>query len=106
MEQKIQKIRNTLYVKVPAEVDHCQTDALREEIDRRLQLEDIRILEFDFTNTEFMDSSGIGLLMGRYKLMRALGGSVHITHAGERIQKILMLSGIHKIIQIEKENRK
>lgn len=106
MEQQIQKIRNTLYVKVPAEVDHRQTDALREEIDRRLQTEDIRILEFDFTKTEFMDSSGIGLLMGRYKLMRALGGSVRIAHAGERIQKILMLSGIHKIIQIEKENEK
>ena len=106
MEQAIQKIRNTLYVKVPSEVDHCQTDALRDEIDRKLQTEDIRVLEFDFTKTEFMDSSGIGLLMGRYKLMRALGGCVHITHAGERIQKILMLSGIHKIIQIEKENEK
>ena len=106
MEQQIQKIRYTLYVKVPAEVDDCQTDALREEIDRRLQTEDIRILEFDFTKPEFMDRSGIGLLMGRYKLMRALGGSVRIAHAGERIQKILMLSGIHKIIQIEKENEK
>mgnify|MGYP003297883605 CR=1 FL=1 len=59
---------------------------------------------FDFADTNFMDSSGIGLLMGRYKLMRALGGTVRIVHAGERIQKILMLSGIHKIIQIEKEN--
>ena len=104
MEQQIQRKMNTLYVKVPAEVDHCMTDALREEIDRRVQMEDIKILEFDFSKTEFMDSSGIGLLMGRYKLMRALGGTVHIVHAGERIQKILMLSGIHKIIQIEKEN--
>ena len=50
-----------------------------------------------------MDSSGIGLLMGRYKLMRAIGGEVRITHTGERIRKILMLSGIHKIIPIEKE---
>ncbi len=95
---------NTLQVKLPAEVDHCQTNALREEIDRILQTEDVKILEFNFAKTEFMDSSGIGLLMGRYKLMRALGGSVRIVHAGERIQKVLMLSGIHKIIQIEKEN--
>ena len=97
---------NTLQVKLPAEVDHCQTNALREEIDRILQTEDVKILEFNFAKTEFMDSSGIGLLMGRYKLMRALGGSVRIVHAGERIQKVLMLSGIHKIIQIEKENEK
>ena len=103
MEKRLQRSGNILQVKVPAEVDHCFTDALREEIDRRVQTEDIKILEFDFSETEFMDSSGIGLLMGRYKLMRAIGGEVRITHTGERIRKILMLSGIHKIIPIEKE---
>ena len=92
-----------LKVKVPAEVDHCFADEVREMVDRLLQTEDIKLLEFDFKDTEFMDSSGIGLLMGRYKLMKAIGGKVKITHAGERIQKILMLSGIHKIIPIEGE---
>ena len=91
-------------VHIPAEVDHCFADTVREEVDRRLQTEDIQRLEFDFKNTEFMDSSGLGLLMGRYKLMKALGGEVKITHAGERIHKILVLSGIHKIIPIEKES--
>lgn len=104
MEKLIQKRGVTLVVKVPAEVDHCFADTVREEVDRRLQTEDIELLEFNFKNTEFMDSSGIGLLMGRYKLMRALGGEVRITHAGERIRKILVLSGIHKIIPIEKES--
>lgn len=103
MEKIVQKKGDILKVKIPAEVDHCFADEVREEVDRRLQTEDIRILEFDFQDTEFMDSSGIGLLMGRYKLMRALGGEVRIIHAGERIRKILVLSGIHKIIPIEKE---
>ena len=103
MENLIQKRGETLTVQIPAEVDHCFTDAVREVVDRKLQLEEIHCLEFDFRNTEFMDSSGIGLLMGRYKLMRALGGTVRIIHAGERICKILVLSGIHKIIPIEKE---
>lgn len=102
MEKLVQKKENTLVVQIPVEVDHYFADAAREEIDRRLQTEDIHKLEFDFQNTEFMDSSGIGLLMGRYKVMRALGGSVCISHAGERIQKILMLSGIHKIIPMER----
>lgn len=101
MEQLQKKPEGILYVKVPAEVDHCFTDEVRELIDRILQTEEIRILEFDFSETEFMDSSGIGLLMGRYKLMRALGGKVEIVHAGERIRKILTLCGIHKIISIE-----
>lgn len=90
-----------LVVKVPKEVDHCFADGIREEVDRRIQMEDIKILEFDFQETEFMDSSGVGLLMGRYKLMRALGGEVIITHAGERMKKVLMLSGVHKIIPME-----
>ena len=103
MKKLVQRKEHTLIVQTPMEVDHYFADEVREEIDRRLQTEDIECLEFDFQNTEFMDSSGIGLLMGRYKMMRALGGSVYISHAGERIQKILMLSGIHKIIPMERE---
>lgn len=103
MEKVIYRRGERLMVKVPAEVDHCFADEVREEVDRKLQTEDIKILVFDFGETEFMDSSGIGLLMGRYKLMKALGGTVQIVGAGERIRKILMLSGIHKIISIEKE---
>lgn len=104
MKDRIQKNGNRLIVKIPQEVDHCFSDEIREQIDRRLQMEDLRELEFDFLETEFMDSSGIGLLMGRYQLMRALGGTVVITNAGERIRKILVLSGIHKIISIKKES--
>lgn len=103
MEKLVQKKGNMLVIKTPVEVDHYFADVVREEVDRRIQTEDIYGLEFDFGHTEFMDSSGIGLLMGRYKLMKALGGTVHITHAGVRVQKILMLSGIHKIIPMEKE---
>lgn len=103
MEKLIQKRENVLIVKIPEEVDHYFSDEIREIIDRRLQTEDIGVLEFDFTETEFMDSSGIGLLMGRYQIMKALRGRVVITHAGDRIRKILMLSGIHKIIPMEKE---
>ena len=103
MEKLVQRKEHTLVVTIPAEVDHCFADAIREEVDRRIQTEEIEVLEFDFQNTEFMDSSGIGLLLGRYKLMKALGGSVCITRAKERIHKILLLSGIHKIIPIERE---
>ena len=103
MERLMQKKGTTLIVEIPIEVDHYFADEARVEIDHRLQTEEIEQLEFDFQNTEFMDSSGIGLLMGRYKLMKALGGNICISNAGERIRKILMLSGIHKIIPMERE---
>ena len=101
MKNSVCTVGEKMIIYIPREVDHCFADEIRDMVDRKLQLENIQYLEFDFKNTEFMDSSGIGLLMGRYKLIRALGGSVRIVHAGERIQKILMLSGIHKIIPIE-----
>lgn len=103
MKNSVCTVGEKMIIYIPREVDHCFADEIRDMVDRKLQLENIQYLEFDFKNTEFMDSSGIGLLMGRYKLIRALGGSVRIVHAGERIQKILMLSGIHKIIPIEGE---
>ena len=101
MEKLVHKRGTTLHVHIPKEVDHCITEELRDFLDRKVQTENIKVLEFDFQDTEFMDSSGFGLLMGRFKLMRALGGTVYITNAGERIQKVLMLSGIHKIIPME-----
>lgn len=103
MRSVLQRREDTLTIRVPEEVDHCFADLVREPVDRLLQTEPINCLEFDFRDTRFMDSSGIGLLMGRYKLMKALKGTVRITNAGARIQRILMLSGIHKIISIEEE---
>ena len=103
MNNVLKREEGTLVVKIPEEVDHYFVDMVREEVDKKLQMENINRLVFDFEKTEFMDSSGIGLLMGRYKLMRAIGGRVSIVHTKERIRKILILSGIHKIIPIEEE---
>ena len=101
MKNHLQKREETLTVMMPTEVDHYFVNSIREEVDRKIQTEEVQMLAFDFQKTEFMDSSGIGLLMGRYKLMRALGGKVQILYANERIRKILILSGIYKIIPME-----
>ena len=58
---------------------------------------------FDFRETVFMDSAGIGMIMGRYKLMQALGGHVTAVHVSKRVRKILVLSGIYKIVGICEE---
>ena len=59
---------------------------------------------FDFTDTEFCDSSGIGVIMGRYKKVCMFGGEVWAAHANERIKKILKMSGAAKIMQIYEED--
>lgn len=94
---------NRLVIYLPAELDHHCTEELRRNIDRIIQEEPVQELEFDFSRTVFMDSAGIGMLIGRYKLMQALDGCLIVSHMSEQIQRILTLSGIQKYIQLNKE---
>lgn len=68
-----------------------------------IQEEPVSELEFDFSDTLFMDSAGIGMLIGRYKLMRALNGRIIVSHMSGQIHRVLTLSGIQKFIQLDKE---
>lgn len=100
--EKNWNIRNkVLYLEVPGELDHHSAERLSRLADYLVQTRDIREIVFDFSQTTFCDSSGIGMLMGRYKMMRALGGSVRAVQVQQRVAKILMLSGIMKIIPVE-----
>ena len=79
-----------LTVHLPEEVDHPVSDDIKAESDRIMEKQYVRTIIFDFEETDFMDSSGIGLLMGRY---RALGMCIN---------KVLHLSGVHRYIEIQK----
>lgn len=92
----------TLWIQVPGELDHHNAKRICQEADRLVKERDIREIVFDFSETIFCDSSGIGMLMGRYKMMKALGGTVRAVRVRERVGKILMLSGIMKIIPVER----
>ncbi len=92
-----------LVVHLPSELDHHCTETIRREVDRRVGAEPITELEFDFSETVFMDSAGIGMLIGRYKLMRALDGRICASHMSAQIRRVLSLAGIQKWICMEKE---
>ena len=64
-----------------------------------------QICHFDFEQTDFMDSSGIGVIMGRYRMICLIGGEVWAVHANARIRKILTMSGVTKIMQIYEEEQ-
>lgn len=93
----------TLCIAVPRELDHHSADRICREADRLIQTEEVREIVFDFTETVFCDSSGIGMLMGRYKLMQALDGSVRASGVGERVARIFILSGMAKLIPMERK---
>ena len=92
-----------LIVHLPAELDHHCTEELRKEIDRTLEKEPVSELEFDFSETAFMDSAGVGLILGRCKIMQALDGSMTVSHMSTQIRRILVLSGIQQQIPLKKE---
>ena len=84
-------------IRLPEEVDHFVADRLREEAGEILVERNVREVVFDFRKTVFMDSSGIGLVMGR------IGGKVRAVHVGERMRRILVMSGVTRVIEVEEE---
>lgn len=94
-----------LIVHLPSELDHHYTEEIRRQIDRQIQKEPISELELDFSETVFMDSAGIGMILGRYKLMQALDGRTIVSHMSSSIERILTLSGIQNYICLEKEEQ-
>lgn len=100
VEAEFQVIDNYLMVKMPAEIDHHQSGAISRRADSFLMHDSIQGIVFDFEDTKFMDSSGIGIIMGRYKKIACLGGKVFAIHADRQIRRILYISGLSKIMEI------
>lgn len=101
MECEYQIKGNTLRIVVPQELDHHVASQIQEETDLLANTYYIRNIVFDFKRTEFMDSSGIGVILGRYKNMKFSGGSLAVENLNERMQKIFVMSGLEHLIQEE-----
>lgn len=91
---------NTLIVKVTGDMDHHNAGTLRSAIDREIRQRPVKNLVFDLSELDFMDSSGIGLILGRYKRIKELEGNVFIAAARPEVERIINLSGLHKIIPL------
>lgn len=103
MKYEVQE--NCLTIFLPGELDHHNAEEIRKRSDYLIDQNHIRYVIFDFTDTTFMDSSGIGVIMGRYKRIYMLGGEVCAVHTSERMKKILTMSGVTRIMQIYEEAR-
>lgn len=93
-------IDDYLCVRLPEEVDHHKSAYICENADKLIVREQVSNVVFDFEATRFMDSSGIGIIMGRYKKIACFGGKVFIIHADRQIKRMLYMSGLHKVIEI------
>lgn len=91
--------RGTLTVWLSGELDHHMADRVREEIDGLMEDARVRRLVFDVSQLDFMDSSGIGLIIGRYKRLSRRGGSVAVASPGRRIDKLFQMSGVYQVVE-------
>lgn len=103
MEYQVEE--NCLTIFLPREVDHHQAEEIRKNADTVIEQNHIKYVIFDFDKTEFMDSSGIGAIMGRYRIIRLVGGEVWAVHTNARMKKVLTLSGVTNIMQIYEEEQ-
>ena len=91
---------NTLIVQLDGDLDHHSATLIREEIDQSIIYYNASKLIFDLKNLSFIDSSGIGIIMGRYKLMQERSGQVSLAGINMRTNKLINVSGLRKIIPV------
>lgn len=82
------------------EIDHHSAADMREKIDSAIDCNMPSLLVLDFGGVSFMDSSGIGLVMGRYRALQSLGAKLHITGASPQIAKVMRLAGMDRLASV------
>ncbi len=97
MKPEIIKEDSRITVRLCGEIDHHSAAELREQIDRVIALRKPREVVLDFSKVSFMDSSGIGLIMGRFRIIRENGGILSVCHNGGSIGKMLSLAGLSRL---------
>lgn len=90
-----------LILKITEEIDHHTCEKMRKRADYEIQIHIPKKVIFDFENVNFMDSSGIGMIIGRYKLASMFGGKTSLINVKPAIKKVFEMSGVLKLIQIE-----
>lgn len=98
MDLKLYRKGTTLIIKIMEDMDHHSAQYLRQRIDGEIVKATVKNIIFDFSNVNFMDSSGIGVVVGRYKNIQKLNGRAAIVNANSKILQIFEMSGVLKII--------
>lgn len=99
MSVSIQKCGDELIAALAGEIDHHNAKKIREIIDAELEKGGCRLLTFDLGSVSFMDSSGIGVILGRFRVISAFGGKLRIVNANRRVERILRMAGIFSIAE-------
>ena len=87
-----------LVIRLNEELDHHNALGIREKADKMIDRNQIKNIVFDFSGAGFMDSAGIGVIMGRYKKVIFIGGKTAVSNVNTTVDRVFRLSGLYKII--------
>ena len=105
-ELDIRAVDDLLEVSLRGEIDHHSAVSVRGRIDDEITVLRPKRLVIDLSGIEFMDSSGLGLIMGRYALMQRMDGALTVKNPNDRIIRIFELAGLDKIVDIDGVRKK
>ena len=106
MKAELEVIGRTLWIRPGEDLDHHNAEYIRTTSDVLMEKYPVNRVVFDFTGVEFMDSSGIGVVMGRYKQVQYAGGEVYVYGIGKSVDRIFQMSGLYRLVKeyrMEKE---
>ena len=88
----------TLIIRVDREIDHFVADRIRQEFEKKFMRGSVKNVIFDMSGVEFMDSSGIGMIIGRYTKVKCVGGRVFLCAVPEKIDLLLKMAGVYTVV--------
>lgn len=92
--------RGVLVVRLTGELDHHAADYVRMDLDEAILRRQVEHLVLNLKDLQFMDSSGLGVILGRYKLIRGKGGKMVLCDANPAVRRLLDMSGLLKIMSL------
>lgn len=93
-----EKKRGEVVVRLRGELDHAAAQQIRPQVDKLLEDPGVKRLVFDMEGLNFMDSSGIGVILGRYRIMNRRGGQVYVKSVGGQIDRIFQMAGLYQLV--------
>jgi len=92
-------VKDTVTVQLEGELDHCSADRIRASLDALIEDQNVKRLVIDLKKLTFMDSSGIGVIIGRYRTLIRRNGSVAVKNPSAAVDRIFQMSGLYRIIE-------
>ena len=105
LQIELEHYRNMLIVRLHGELDHHTAGVVRYKMEEALLRESVSHVVLSLKQLEFMDSSGLGVILGRYKQVKAKGGKMVVCDVNPGVRRLFELSGLFKIIAVHDSER-